>query len=267
GGFCVHFGEIITVGTDSLVISHFLGLAVLGVYSNYLLIIGIVTKLSYIVINAVRASASNLVVSSSSEKSYEFFRKLNFFSMTMLGFFVTCLITLLNPFITIWIGKDYLMTTPLVILAVLVYLTGSQGMQVPIAIYRNATGLYYKDRYMYLLEGFVNLFISIILVQKIGLAGVFLGTILSKILTMLSGSYLIYRYIFHRKLREYWKNLFGYILLFVLVGSAVFYTSHLVPCTSWFSFFIMALICVSMTLTLYALAFWRTPEFQYFVKK
>lgn len=264
GGFCVHAGYVVAAGTDSLVISHFLGLGVLGVYSNYLLIIGIVTRLSDMVISAVRASASNLVVSSSEEVSYSFFCKLNFLTMTMLGFFGTCLITLLNPFITVWVGTEYIMETRLVVLAVLLYLTGWYGIKQPLIIYRDAMGLYYRDRYISLLEGILNLVFSLILVKPLGLAGVFCGTMLASICTAVSAAYLVYHHVFHRSAWDYWKSLLGYGLILSAVGCFTYWVSGLIPQGTWLEFFLMAVACSGITLLCYVLIFYRTEEFQYF---
>lgn len=265
GGFYVHIGYVVASGTDSLVISHFLGLAILGVYSNYLLIIGIVTKLSDMVIGAVRASASNLVVSSSAEVNYAFFRKLNFLTMIMLGLFGTCLITLFNPFITVWVGTNYVMDLRLVILAVLLYLTGWQGIKLSLTIYRDAMGLYYRDRYISLLEGILNLVFTLLLVKPLGLAGVFLGTLLSSVCTTVSGAFLVYHHIFHRSAWDYWKTLLGNGMILTAVGCFSYWVSGLIPQGTWALFFVRTVVCACLTLLCYILIFHRTEEFKYFL--
>lgn len=264
GGACVHAGYVVASGTDSLVITHFLGLGVLGVYSNYLLIINMISKLTNMVLSAVRPSASNLVVSTSPQNSYAFFRKLNFMTVLMMGFCATCLITLLNPFITVWIDTDFLLDTGLVILAVLIYVTGCYGLKYPLIIYRDAMGLYTRDQIVSLAEGFINLAISLTLARPFGLAGIFLGTVLSSICTFVSSSYLVYRYIFQRPPWEYWRTMLGYGLIVTGVGCAVYRISYLIPHSSWPTFFLMAAVCAILTLACYVLIFYRTEEFQYF---
>lgn len=264
GGFCVHAGYIVASGTDSLIISHFLGLTILGIYSNYLLIIGIVNKLSAMVFSALRASVSNLVVTSNEKVNYDFFLKLNFLAFVMFGFFGTCLITLFDPFINVWIGSGYVMDTIIVILAVLLYLTGSHGLKLPLIIYRDVMGLYYKDRYISLLEGMLNLFISLILVQKFGLIGVLLGTLLSSICTTISSSALVYHYVFHISVWEYWKNFIKYCFALIAVGCISYFISHMVPYSNWLQFFVMALVCSLVTLMFYFIIFYHTKEFQYY---
>ena len=57
--------------------------------------------------------------------------------------------------------------------------------------------LFVKDKIRPLIEAGINLVVSIIAVQKIGLAGVFLGTIISRVCTtMWREPYLVFKYIF-----------------------------------------------------------------------
>lgn len=86
----------------------------------------------------------------------------------------------------------FIMETNLVIFMVIIFL-GWHGLKYPLYIYRTARGLYYRDRYVSLLEGIGNVALSVIMVQQMGLAGV-LGTIISSLFTTISASYLIFHY-------------------------------------------------------------------------
>ncbi|MBQ6263396.1 MAG: oligosaccharide flippase family protein [Clostridia bacterium] len=265
GGFCVHAGYVIASGTDSIVISHFLSLTVLGIYSNYLLIIGILQKLVMMIFDSVRASASNFAVSSDPEENYAFFKKMNFLIMMLMGFITTCLIVLFNPFIRLWAGSDYLLDFPLVILASLINFVGWHGIKLPMAIYRDALGLYYKDRYIALLEGILNIVISVVLVRIIGLAGVFLGTIISSVCTTVSGSYLIFKYCFKKSSWYYWRSLLTYLVVISGVAVGAYFLVGLVTSTGWLSFILKTAICVVAVAAAYVLIFHRREEFRYYL--
>jgi len=265
GGFCTHFGYVIASGTDSIVISHYLGLAVLGIYSNYLMILGIVEKFVLMIFDAVRASASNYVVSKGPEENYDFFKKMNFFTTLLLGFICTNLAVLFNPFIKVWIGEGYMMDFSLALLAVAVFFVGSHGIKLSVNIFREATGLYYKDRYFSLLEGIANVCISIILVKKMGLYGVLLGTIISSFITTFSRTYLIFKYIFHKPLYFYYADMAKYLLIECLIGSVCMTVKKLFTVSNWIQFVLCAIGCVTVSSGLYLLFFARTKEFQYFM--
>ena len=264
GGFCLHAGCLVMMGTDSLVISYFLGMKVLGIYSNYLLIIGAITKLTNMILSSSKASISNLVVSETLEYKYIFFKRFNFLFYIIIGFFSTCLVTLINPFIQIWIGKKFLMENYVMFLAVVLYVIGWYGFKAPLIIYRDAMGLYYKDRYISLFEGFFNLLLSIILVSKIGLAGVFYGTIISSFCTFISSSYLVYNVILSRQFQEYWEMIAIYISKIVAVATIVFYLTGFLPADNWLLFLLKSLFCATLTLILYILFFFKTEEFRFF---
>jgi len=265
GGFCTHFGYVIASGTDSIVISHYLGFATLGIYSNYLMILGIVEKFVLMIFGAVRASASNYVVLKNPEENYQFFKKINFFITLLLGFICTNLAVLFNLFILVWIGNDYVMKFSLVFLTVAVFFFGWHGIKLPVSIFREATGLYYRDRYFALLEGIANICISVFLVKRMGLYGVLLGTILSSFITTLSGIYLIFRYIFNKPLYFYFADMAKYLLIECLIGAVCMTACKLFTVSDWIQFVLCAIGCVTVSGGLYLLFFFRTEEFQYFM--
>lgn len=265
GGFCTHFGYVIASGTDSIVISHYLGLTVLGIYSNYLMVLGIIEKFVLMVFEAARASASNFVVSKDKDENYQFFKKMNFFIMVLLGFVCTNLAVLFNPFIKVWIGDEFMMEFPLVFLAVVVFFIGWHGVKLPISLFREATGLYYMDRYFALLEGIANVCISIALVKKMGLYGVLLGTVISSFITTFSGVYLIFRYVFQKPIYLYFVEMVKYILIEVVIGATCITVCRRFPMTNLIQFILCSSVCLIISGGLYFLVFSWTKEFKYFL--
>ena len=63
GGFCVF-------GTDNILISSFISLATVGIYSNYTMIIGQLSSLLSQTLNGIGAGVGNLVATESKEKNY-----------------------------------------------------------------------------------------------------------------------------------------------------------------------------------------------------
>ena len=70
------------------------------------------------------------------------------------------------------------------------------------------TGAFYYDRYRPIAESAINIVVSIVLAKRMGVAGVFLGTIISTVATCLWGEpYVLYKHVFH-------KRSYGYALAF-----------------------------------------------------
>ncbi len=265
GGICGQFGYVIATGTDSIVISRFLGLATVGIYSNYLLIIGVIQKITTIFFASMRASIGNRAVTSTPEQNYKLFKKQYFFNWILIGFCSICLIVLMNPFINLWIGEAYLLDMPLVILAVLIFAMSKYGIRSPVFTFRNTFGLFFNDRYFSLLEGFANLGLSLALVNYIGLAGVFLGTVISSMITFTSGSVLIYKKVFEKPYWYFLRDTAIYIAVFTGIGAATYFLSHLIPASNWLLFALQTITCGVVAAGLLTLCFYRTEEFRYVV--
>lgn len=265
GGFCLHLGYVIASGTDSIVISYFLGLTILGIYSNYLLVIGILEKFVLMIFESVRASASNFAVSNNYEENYNLFKKMEFLIIILMGFITTCLIVLFNPFIRVWLSNEYLLEMPLVILATIINFIGWHGIKLPMSIFRDALGLYYNDRYMYLLESVLNVVISLVLVKFIGLAGIFLGTILSSLCTLISGSCIVFKHAFNKSPWYYWRSLITYLFILIPVGAITYYLISLLKINSWISLILAAFTCAAIVILLYVIVFHKKDEFKYYL--
>ena len=71
-------GGFIVLGTDNIIISKYLGIITVGLYSNYALIIEAVNRLFGQVINTLTPSVGNLLVENNSTKNFHIFKKVRF---------------------------------------------------------------------------------------------------------------------------------------------------------------------------------------------
>ena len=142
-------------------------------------------------------------------------------------FATTEIICLIEPFIKIWIGEQYILSKAvLIILMVNFYI---QGMRKTCLVFKMAAGVFHEDRYFPIIESIINIVVSVVLVKIIGLPGVFLGTIFSALPVILI-SYPKYVYIplFHKSFWNYVKeNAYYYILAFITVSIAMIVTSYI----------------------------------------
>ena len=100
-----------------------------------------------------------------------------FFNAWMFCFCSACLLCLLQPFIRLWIGENYLL--PNATLAAIILNFYLEGMRATLVTFKRAIGLFWQTRYRPLLEGLLNLAVSIPLAIRFGVAGTLLGTIVS----------------------------------------------------------------------------------------
>lgn len=114
-------GYIISQCSDNLVISSLVSVTAVGMYSNYTTLItsvsGFVTTFS----SGVTASMGNLIASETKERAYEVYKRVDFINYWLYTFTATCLLCLVEPFVAIWLGQDFVLTKTILILAVAIY--------------------------------------------------------------------------------------------------------------------------------------------------
>lgn len=197
-------GSYTLSSTDNLIISKLIGIVMVGIYSNYSLIIGMVSSFIYLLISNVISSLGNLIASENPKKCLKVFDEMNFTCFVLYGISSICLINLFNPFIELVFGTNYLLSMLVVYIIVINhYLTGMNNVVISI---QTASGLYEKDKYVPLIQSAVNLIVSIYLAKKIGLAGVFIGTIISTLIPLIVKPCIVYKEIFKEKVSLYFKD-------------------------------------------------------------
>ena len=219
--FIYKVANAVESGTDNMIMTACVGLIITGLCSNYTLVI---TSLSGILLMAMAAATSsigNLIVTESKERTYEVYQLLTFIGFWLYGVCAICLVVLLDPFIKIWLGEEYLITiSAVIVLCLNFYITGVQNVN---SNFRNAYGLFYEGRYRPVLMIIVNIGSSIILAKWIGVTGIFIGTLLSRVLTVgIFDPYIVYKYGLHANLREYYLYHCKYHVVALIIGSIIF---------------------------------------------
>ena len=110
GALLLHkVGAVILNSSDNIIISKFVGVVSVGLFSNYSLIINAVKTTFDMVIGAVLEQALAIYVQKNLMKKHIKFIVQYFSINTWIGAFcVICSFNLLNPFISLWIGDEYL---------------------------------------------------------------------------------------------------------------------------------------------------------------
>lgn len=215
--FMYKISGVVINSTDSLVISYFIGTTILGLYSNYTLIFGTVITFLSIIFSSLTASVGNLIASSDNKTKYEIYKMIGLLNFWLYGAASICLINLTEPFLTIWLGKEFLL--PKLVLIVLTLNFYTAGMQNANTMFREAGGLFAISRYKPLLAALINIISSLVFVNMIGLPGVLLGTIFSRLCTYFwHDPYIIHKYIFRKKASSYFIDYFRYFVILLLTN-------------------------------------------------
>lgn len=256
-------GGVIVFGTDSLLISYFAGAIAVGIYSNYQMVINGLNTVYGAMFGALTASIGNLGVTESNEKGRQIFHKVDFAGRWLHGFSAVCLVVLFNPFIELWLGRDYLFDQWIVcLIAVNFYVT---GMRKSVLTFRDAYGLYWYDRYKPLLESAINLVASIVLAIPFGIAGILFGTLISTVTTCFwIEPYVLFKYGLKQPVRTYFVDYGKNTLITLAAGAVTWRVCCLITDTCIFSFAGKTILCVLVSNIVFALAYCRTEEIHYF---
>lgn len=97
-------------GTDNIIVSTFLGISKVGILANYYLIQSYITKFFTKLLSPFQMSIGNYIYSEDTESGGMFFRMFDFISFFIATIISISYMVLLNPFIELWLGSNYLLS-------------------------------------------------------------------------------------------------------------------------------------------------------------
>ncbi|OCT11046.1 flippase [Paenibacillus pectinilyticus] len=261
--FLHNVGSYLVFGTDSLLISSFISIAVVGFYSNYTMLLGQLSGILSPILSGIGASIGNLIATESSEKNYSIFKITYLVNFWLFSIIVIFLYNVLEPFINWWLGSGFLLDhRTYMLILVNFYLT---GMRTSIATFKTRAGLFVQDKYVPIIEGILNLIASLVLLRYFDLAGIFMGTTISTIVTVFwTQPLIVYKNIFKKSIWLYFAKYGVYAVLTILTCIVTSYVGQsIVVGNSLVSIIVRGLICITIPNLIYVCLFYKTKEFQY----
>lgn len=250
-------GSVVAASVGNIIINAFISLVMVGIYSNYVLIVTSVQGITTLMMTAMTASIGNFVATQKKDAIEEAFRLYTYITYLLYGFCSLCLIVLINRFIALLWGPNFLLSDTAVYLIVFNFFL--YGFQSSINVFRDASGLFIQGKYRPVFSALVNILFSILLVRHFGIEGVIMGTILSRLLVSAwYDPYIIYKKLFSGSVASYFVKLLIYI---IVIFSIAFVLHELTRAFSWSftSFVICVFICVIGSVLL-LIPFGRSPE-------
>lgn len=179
-------GNLIINQTDSLIVSYFISVVQWGFASNYLVIKKAIFTVSDKIYSSVLPSMGNLLVSNNKERETKVFLKYDYLNAWMHTFFFVAFVCMSNPFISLFFGKDAVLSHSFVF--VFFFAGFIDGLRSPVSVMREAGGSFEKDKWYTIVAAVVNIVVSVPLAIMFGLNGVYIGTICAMLVLHISRS-------------------------------------------------------------------------------
>ena len=267
GMLCHKIGAVIVSGTDNILISSFVGIATVGVFSNYKLIQNVAVQLISRAVNAVTASVGNLVASTDNDRVYEVFKKLYFLNFTLAFFTSVMFYALIDAFIAIWIGKEFIIDhfSMMIIATNLFFIQ----IRVPSQVIINSYGVFWQIKWKSIVEAIINLASSLFFasILDMGLKGILLGTIVSTVSTNLWWEpYGAYHYAMRKPLKEYAIMFMGNMAAFFLSLGLIYFVNLYIQAqiqNNYLVFFTEAITSAIIAIMTYLLLYGKSSGFEY----
>ena len=210
------FAGAITYGTDSILISYFFGLTSVGLYTNYHYIIATIDTLFRNIITSTNASVGNLLVEKNYNDRFIAFKKINFLNLVITIITSVCLLNLIEPFIKIWLGNKFLLSKFILIVLIINYFQSM--MRTTFNVFKDSAGIWIEDRNIPIIQTILNIVSSIILLKIYGIAGIFMGTILSSLLVWLySYPKYVYKKLFNINYKTYYLRMIKELIISIFI--------------------------------------------------
>ena len=212
--------DFVLVKSDELFIFLFVSLKMVAYYGNYMIIISKLISLFSSITGSVGASVGNLVAEGNKPHMLKVFWEYATIQHTIAATLSFSLYALLEPFISHWIGSEYIMDHRILILLVLyIYITNSRNS---VDSFNYAHGLY-ADVWSAWAELGINITITIVCGLQWGIIGILLGKIVSLLaIVVLWKPYYLFSAGFHESVTIYWRGaLRNYAISAFAIGTSL----------------------------------------------
>lgn len=219
--FVHKFKDFLLSQSDQILIFIFVSLKMVAYYGNYALIFSKISSLFVSVFNSISAGIGDLVAENDKEKINNIFWELMVTRFYFSGIIVAFGYFLVNPFISLWLGDEYILSkTVVLLLCVNTYFMLTRGV---VDSFNHAYGLY-ADIWSAWTEAIINITITVSVALHFGLIGVLLGKTVSLVFIVLWWKPLyLFRCGFKKSAWYYFRRVSLYYLGFIILGAFIYF--------------------------------------------
>lgn len=174
-------GGFVLSQTSPIIIYAYASLTMVAMYGNYLIITNNLTLLLNAMFAGLSASVGNMLIEGNRKLILKVFKELFSSRFLAVATCSICIWLLADPFITVWLGAEYLLDRTILLMIIVLFFLGT--MRSVVDTFISAYGLF-QDIWAPLAESILNLGCSIGLGYFWGLHGILGGVIISQIVVV-----------------------------------------------------------------------------------
>lgn len=243
--FIYKANSFVLKATDNIVLSAFIGVEMVGLYSNYYIFYTTINTLLSKIYDSLTHSLGNLHTEHKTHYEYEVFKAIGLITAIVGGTIAVGITCVADEFVNTWIGTTWVIQQPFsLLLGIELY---TLAINKYLNRFRTIMGLFRQAKFRPIATMVINLVVSILLAQFCGIYGVLIGTIVANWLTMLwYDPIIIHKYGFGDgfPVRNYFLQLVQYTVIIAVVGTIDYLVcKNILVGYGWFSVVIHALLC------------------------
>ena len=248
-GLSQHIASVVHDNTDIVVLTIFLNMIEVSVYSVYLLIINGVRRFVESIVSGIDATFGDMIARNETENLKEKFSVYETIYLTLITIIYICVLALIIPFVSVYTKEatDANYIRPLfaiiMVLAEFVF-----AIRLPYNSLALSGGYLKETKKGGWIEAITNVILSIILVQKFGIVGVAIGTFVAMMIRAIEFMIFSSRIILKRSIKIIVKKIiciFIQVIIIILVNKFVI-SSH-INVESYISWILYAIIIFIIT--------------------
>ena len=257
GIMVVKIGDTTRNSFDSIIISSYLGLVAVTIYSNYYYIFTAVYGFLMSINEAMLASVGNSITQEDVDKNYKDFNMFQFISCGIVCVCCTCLLCLYQPFMKMWAGEELMLPFfEMSLFCLYFFILNSNNIGY---VYFAASGLWWEAKWYTIMEAIGNFVLNIVLGRILGISGVLLATIITIFfLQFIPRTGVIFRNYFQKNPHKYYLSTISYGLATAVSCFLAYFICMHIPVEGFLCLFVRLLICVLVAPMVYVLFFSKT---------
>lgn len=265
--FLYQVANALALGTDNVIISAFVGVNEVGLLSNYTLITTSLFGLIDAMFNAITPSIGNLNTIKDKARKEKVFYQILYMLFIVYGYASIMVTLLINKFIVLWVGEDYVFNMSIsIVLGLDLFVS---GMRYVYYSFRNTSKLFRKKVLLPFTSVLANVLLSILLANVLPVEGhwkvfgVLFATPFTKLaINLLYEPSMIHKYIFESSPIKYYKKYAYYMFIMLLSGVVSYFAIKVIPIDGVLGFVIDGIVGTLVVLAIFWLFTFKTAAYR-----